>query len=45
MKKGDWVQWAKIAFEKYFLFKMKRGMSEPWIERKILNLLGIKLLK
>jgi sulfide:quinone oxidoreductase len=45
MKKGDWVQWAKIAFEKYFLFKMKRGMSEPRIERKILNLLGIKLLK
>jgi sulfide:quinone oxidoreductase len=45
MKKGHWVQWAKIAFEKYFLFKMKRGISEPAIERKILNLLGIKLLK
>jgi sulfide:quinone oxidoreductase len=45
MKKGYWVQWAKIAFEKYFLFKMKRGLSEPKIERKILNLLGIKLLK
>jgi len=45
MKKGHWVQWAKIAFEKYFLFKMKRGLSEPKIERKILNLLGIKLLK
>jgi len=45
MKKGHWVQWAKIAFEKYFLFKMKRGISEPALERKILNLLGIKLLK
>ncbi len=45
MKKGHWVQWAKIAFEKYFLFKMKRGLSEPKVERKILNLLGIKLLK
>lgn len=45
MKKGHWVQWAKIAFEKYFLFKMKHGISEPALERKILNLLGIKLLK
>lgn len=45
MKKGRWVQWSKIAFEKYFLFKMKRGISEPALERHILNLLGIKLLK
>lgn len=45
MKKGRWVQWSKIAFEKYFLYKMKHGISEPAVERQVLNLLGIKLLK
>ena len=28
-KKGKWVHMAKIAFEKYFIRKMKRGTSEP----------------
>ena len=30
MKKGQWVHLAKIAFEKYFLRKMKKGVSEPF---------------
>jgi sulfide:quinone oxidoreductase len=45
MKKGHWVQWSKIAFEKYFLYKMKRGITEPWFERKILDLFDIRKLK
>ncbi len=44
MKKGRWVHWSKIAFEKYFLRKMKRGKSEPLYEKYILKLLGIEKL-
>lgn len=44
-KKGKWVHWAKIAFEKYFLKKMKKGNSEPMYERHILKLFGIERLK
>ncbi|MBX3326569.1 MAG: hypothetical protein U0223_07895 [Nitrospira sp.] len=35
-KKGKWVHPAKIALEKYFLMKMKRGVSEPFFEKAIL---------
>lgn len=45
MKKGKWAQWSKSAFEKYFLYKMKRGVTEPWLEAKLLALLGINKLK
>jgi sulfide:quinone oxidoreductase len=44
-KKGRWVHWAKIAFEKYFLYKMKRGNSEPVYERFMLRILGIHRLE
>ncbi|MBI3560550.1 MAG: FAD-dependent oxidoreductase [Gammaproteobacteria bacterium] len=44
-KKGKWVHWAKIAFEKYFLRKMRRGVSEPIIEKWVLRLLGVARLK
>jgi sulfide:quinone oxidoreductase len=44
-KKGKWVHLAKIAFEKYFLRKMKRGTSEPLYEKYILKALGIERLK
>ena len=44
-KKGKWVHLAKIAFEKYFLRKMKRGTSEPLYEKYILKALGIEKLK
>ncbi len=27
MKKAIWAKWMKIQFEKYFLWKMKRGLS------------------
>ncbi|MEJ2459445.1 MAG: FAD/NAD(P)-binding oxidoreductase [Novosphingobium sp.] len=44
-KKGKWVHMAKIAFEKYFMRKMKKGSSEPIYEKYILSLLGINRLK
>jgi sulfide:quinone oxidoreductase len=40
-KKGKWVHLAKIALEKYFLMKMKRGVSEPFFEKAILDAIGI----
>ncbi|MEN8108489.1 MAG: FAD-dependent oxidoreductase [Pseudomonadota bacterium] len=43
-KKGKWVHLAKIAFEKYFIRKMKKGSSEPIYEKYILKLLGIEKL-
>ena len=43
-KKGKWVHWAKIAFEKYFIRKMKTGTSEPIFEKWVLKLMGIARL-
>ena len=40
-KKGKWVHLAKIAFEKYFMRKMKNGNSEPIYEKYVLKALGI----
>lgn len=40
-KKGKWVHLAKIAFEKYFIRKIKKGTSEPVYEKYVLGLLGI----
>ncbi|ALG69045.1 NAD(P)/FAD-dependent oxidoreductase [Beggiatoa leptomitoformis] len=44
-KKGKWVHLAKIGFEKYFLHKMKKGISEPAFEKYILKALGIERLE
>ena len=44
-KKGKWVHLAKIGLEKYFLHKMKRGVSEPYYEKAILKALGITKLE
>ena len=44
-KKGKWVHLAKIAFEKYFIRKMKKGTSEPLYEKYILKLIGIEKLE
>jgi sulfide:quinone oxidoreductase len=43
-KKGKWVHLAKIAFEKYFIRKMKTGNSEPIYEKCVLKLMGIERL-
>jgi sulfide:quinone oxidoreductase len=44
-KKGKWVHLAKIAFEKYFMRKMKTGHSEPVYEKYVLKALGIVRLE
>lgn len=44
-KKGRWVHLAKIAFEKYFMYKMKNGSSEPIYEKYVLKALGIERLE
>ncbi len=44
-KIGKWVHLAKIGFEKYFLYKMRNGTSEPIYEKHIMSLLGIERLK
>lgn len=43
-KKGKWVHFAKIAFEKYFMRKMKTGTSEPVYEKYVLKALDIERL-
>jgi sulfide:quinone oxidoreductase len=42
---GKWVHLAKVAFEKYFMRKMKRGTSEPYYEKAVMDMLGIVKLK
>jgi sulfide:quinone oxidoreductase len=42
---GKWVHLAKVAFEKYFMRKMKKGTSEPIYEKYVLKALGILKLK
>jgi sulfide:quinone oxidoreductase len=42
---GRWVHWAKIAYEKYFMRKVRKGISEPTYERLILKAMGIMRLK
>ncbi len=44
-KEGKWVHLAKIAFEKYFIRKMKTGTTEPIYEKYVLGVLGIKKKK
>lgn len=44
-KKGRWVHLAKAAFEKYFIRKMKKGVSEPFFERVVFEALKIKKLR
>jgi len=34
-----------VGFEKYFMHKIKTGVSEPVYEKLIMNSLGIKKLK
>ncbi|TGD74840.1 NAD(P)/FAD-dependent oxidoreductase [Mangrovimicrobium sediminis] len=44
-KQGKWVHLAKIAFEKYFMRKMRTGNTEPIYEKYVLKALGIVRLK
>jgi len=38
------VHLAKVAFEKYFMHKMKQGTSEPIYEKYVLKMMGIERL-
>lgn len=42
---GKWVHLAKIAFEKYFIHKIRSGQSEPFYERLAMQALRIEKLK
>jgi len=44
-KKGKWVHLAKIAFEKYFMRKVKTGSTDSLFERYVLGMMKIKRLK
>jgi len=44
-KEGKWVHLAKVAFEKYFLRKVRTGSITPVYETYVLKVLGIKALK
>lgn len=42
---GKWVHLAKIGFEKYFMRKIKKGISEPYYEKAMLKLIGVVRIK
>jgi sulfide:quinone oxidoreductase len=42
---GRWVHVAKVAFEKYFLRKVRAGTTEPYFEKTVLKLLDIGKIK
>ena len=43
--RGYWVHAAKIAFERYFLRKVRNGTSAPIYERVVMRMLGIDKLR
>ncbi len=43
--KGRWVHVAKIAYEKYFLHKVRTAKTEPYYEKMVLSMVGAKRLK
>lgn len=38
---GKWVHLAKVAFEKYFLRKIRKGTTEPYYEKAVMQALNI----
>ncbi|MBN8714302.1 MAG: NAD(P)/FAD-dependent oxidoreductase [Xanthomonadales bacterium] len=42
---GKWVHLAKVAYEKYFLRKMRKGKAYPSYEKHIMEAFGITRLK
>jgi sulfide:quinone oxidoreductase len=43
--RGKWVHLAKIAYEKYFLHKVRAAKTEPYYEKMVLKMLGAERLK
>ena len=42
---GRWVHVAKVAFEKYFLHKVRAGKTEPYYEKAVMKFLDIGKIK
>ncbi len=42
---GRWVHVAKVAFEKYFLHKVRAGTTEPYYEKAVMKFLDIGKIK
>ena len=43
--RGKWVHVAKIAYEKYFLHKVRNAKAEPYYEKMVLKMVGAERLK
>ena len=44
-KMGKWVRWSRVAFEKYFIWNMKRGSTDPLFQKPAFKVMGINRLK
>ncbi len=42
---GKWVHWAKLAFEWYFMRKIRKGVSEPFYEKAIMKMMKVNKIK
>ncbi len=42
---GKWVHYAKIAFEKYFMRKIRIGQSEPFYEKYMMDMIKVRKVK
>ena len=42
---GKWVHQAKVAYEKYFLHKVRAAKTEPYYEKLVLQMVGARRLK
>jgi sulfide:quinone oxidoreductase len=42
---GKWVHYARLAFERYHLRKVRTGNTHPFCERLVLKMLRIDALK
>ena len=43
--RGKWVHLAKVAYEKYFIHKVRAARTEPYYEKAVLKMLGAVRLK
>jgi sulfide:quinone oxidoreductase len=42
---GKWVHLAKVAYEKYFLRKVRKAQTEPYYEKAVMKMLGVTRVK
>ncbi len=43
--RGKWVHLAKVAYEKYFIHKVRNAKTEPYYEKTVLKMLGATRLQ